>query len=142
MIDYYFNYISSGYSFNMLQRIKETLGFYPIQTANTELDGITRTVVSFESGLTLGQFVELDALMTGNPPPTFPPIPSGTRFVIDDIWEKLAAFNLSANTNLKLYFSQSLPPTGAIDQIELHSPTVLTTNQKNTVRNRFAAVIR
>lgn len=124
----------------MIQRIKDTVGISPLNISDFQIDGINKTIIDFQQELTSGEKALLDQVMADSP--TLPPTNFAVRFVINDIYEKLAQFNSTAGVNFRLYFSQSAPPTGAIDLIELHSSTSLTNQQKNTVKSAFSAMIR
>lgn len=139
MVRYDYAQVQGGYRWNMLQRIKSATGIEPTNTSDVQIGDSTRTVVEFARDLTNTEKANLDALMASNP--TKPPV--GTkRFTIKDIWETLAVFNTATGVSCSLYFSESVPGSGKIDQIELHTPSSLTNTQKNKIRTEYANLLR
>lgn len=137
MSTYTYNKFQSGYRWNAIQRIKDSVGLEPLQICNLQIDGIEKTQITFNRELTELEKANLDNIVANNP--EFPPAPVGTVYKIDDIWEKLANFRSTTNIQWKLYFSQSTPG-GPIDQIELHANTTLTTQQKKPNKKCFRGV--
>lgn len=125
----------------MLQRIKNEVGIEPIGSGDVgDSQGNWRTYLDFSRDLTIAEKALLDVVMVSNP--TFPPTNSLTVLKIQDIFEKLAQFNTATGLNLKLYCSESVPGSGVIDQIELHSSVLLTLQQKNKVVSEYAKLIQ
>ena len=121
---------TTGYAWNAMQRIEQEVGLRP--TAMGDSSG--QTFVNFSRELTAGEKAILDALMATNPsvPPT-----ATCRVKIGDMWNKLAQFNASSGANFKLYYSQSVPGSGNVDTLELHTDTPLTVQQKNKVQDAY-----
>lgn len=131
---YQYPQVQGGYRWNLLQRILNTIGIEPISVSDAQVDGVFYTFLAFSRELTAQEKVQVDAIMADNP--TFPP--SGTvRVKIKDLWEKLADFRASSGLNVKLYFSESVPGSGVIDTLELHTDSPLTTQQKNKVQTAY-----
>ncbi len=124
-----------GYRWNMLQRILNTIGIEP----NGTCDIGDRTVLSFERELTEPEKVQLDAIMADRP--TQPPVPVGTRFVIRDIWNRRSDIAAAMGFPFKVYYSESVPGSGDVDQIEIHFAQVLTTTQRNKIISEYAKLI-
>ena len=119
-----------GYAWNLSQRILNEIGIKP--TATGDSSGFT--FLNFAEPLTTEQKTALDALMASNPsvPPT-----TTCRVKIGDMWNKLAQFNASSGANFKLYYSQSVPGSGNVDTLELHTDAPLTAQQKTKVQDAY-----
>jgi hypothetical protein len=130
--------VAGGYRWNMLQRIKNAVGIEPTSSGDHSVDGVWYTRLEFSRNLMQAEKALLDTVMASNP--TYPPIGTA-KFKIADLWEKLAQFNASAGTNFQLYYNESVPGSGVIDQLELHSSGSLTITQKNKAKTSFAGLI-
>lgn len=121
---------TEGYAWNLRQRCINELGISP--TGSGDSGGFT--FINFAEPLTEQQKTALDALMASNP--TVPPA-STCRIKIGDMWNKLAQFNQNSGANFKLYYSQSVPGSGNVDTLELHTDTPLTNQQKTKVQDAY-----
>ena len=130
----------SGNRWNMLQRIKNTVGIEPSYSGDHQDNGAWRTVVSFTRDLTVAEKALLDVLMAGDP--TRPPAPLGTQFSIEDLDAELQKFRTTTGINWALYLGESVPNSGRFDRLLIQAPTVLNNSTKNGVRSAFAALIR
>lgn len=121
---------TTGYAWNAMQRIEQEVGLRP--TAMGDSGGAT--FVNFSRELTVQEKSLLDALMATNPsvPPT-----ATCRVKIGDMWNKLAQFNASSGADFKLYYSQSVPGSGNVDTLELHTDAPLTNQQKTKVQDAY-----
>lgn len=123
-----------GYAWNIKRRCFYEVGIAP--TGSGDSGGFT--FLNFDRDLTPTEKTALDTLMASNP--SLPP--SGTvRVKIGDMWNKLAQFNASSGADFKLYYSQSVPGSGVVDTLELHTDTPLTAQQKNKVQNAYANLL-
>jgi hypothetical protein len=139
-MNYSYPQVQAGYRFNMTERITQEVGIAPIGTCDESAGDTMMTTITFADPLTDDQKAKLDALMADNP--TFPPTTSGTVFKIWDIYERLADFNAQCGTELRIYYSESVPGSGVIDQIELHAPTTLSDSEKARVLSAWAGIIQ
>ena len=132
MNEYKYNQIDRtvGYAFNAMERIEQSVGLRP----NAIGDSSGQTFVNFSRELTAGEKTILDTLMASNP--TLPPTAT-CRVKIGDMWNKLAQFNTSSGANFKLYYSQSVPGSGNVDTLELHTDAPLTNQQKTKVQDAY-----
>lgn len=131
MTNYFFQKVTGGYHWNMLQRIKLTLGFEPAGSGTIGEE----TYITFLTALTDEQYNLLAALMNDNP--TLPPS-TGVGLQFRDVWEEFELFRTEAQLpNLQLYFVESVPGSGKIDRGYLWHPTPLTNTQKNRVKNAY-----
>lgn len=137
--DYYYPQVTGGFRWNMLQRIKNTIGKEPISTNDVFITGLYNTVITFDKELTLSEKILVDSVMSDNP--TFPPTNYAIRFKIEDIWERLETFKTNTGIPWSLYYSSSTV-TGIIDTIEIQSPINLTNSQKNSVKLAYANLIK
>ena len=124
-----------GYAWNAMERIEQTLGIRPTMIGDTG----EFTVVNFSRELTESEKALLDALMAENP--TLPPTPVGTRFVIRDIWSQKSFIETQMGFPYKVFYSQSTPGSGVVDQIEIHFDQSLTTQQRNKILTEYAKLI-
>ena len=126
---------NNGYRWNMSQRIFNEMGIKPTMTGDTPdgSDGM-KTIVEFSRELTPQEKSTLDAIMATDP--TIPPTAT-CRVKIGDMWNKLAQFNASSGANFKLYYSQSVPGSGNVDTLELHTDAPLTNQQKTKVQDAY-----
>lgn len=134
-MEYKYPQVSGGYRWNMMQRIQESVGLRPNMTGDVE--GFT--VVAFSRELTPQEKTALDAVMANNP--TQPPTPTGSRFVIRDVWNDKSAIETAMGFPYRVYYSESVPDSGNIDQIELHFDSTLTTQQRNKIVSEYAKLI-
>lgn len=124
-----------GYAWNAVQRIEQEVGLKP--DAIGDSGGFT--FVNFSRELTAQEKTALDTLMAENP--TLPPTPMGTAFVIRDIWSQKSFIETQMGFPYRVYYSQSIPGSGNVDQIELHFDQTLTTQQKNRILSEYAKLI-
>lgn len=125
---------TTGYAWNIRQRCINELGISP--TGSGDSGGFT--FINFAEPLTPEQKTALDALMASNP--SVPPA-NTCRIKIGDMWNKLAQFNANSGANFKLYYTQSVPGSGNVDTLELHTDTPLTAQQKNKVQTAYANLL-
>lgn len=119
-----------------MERCRNEVGVNPTAAGDSE----GATFVSFANELTEEQKAKLDALMADNP--TNPPSTSGTTFVIRDIFSQKSDIATTMGKYYKVYYSESVPGSGNVDQVELHFDDVLTLTQKTKVRDAYAGLIR
>lgn len=134
-MEYKYTQVSGGYRWNMVQRIFQVVGIKPTMTGDVE--GFT--VVNFDRELTPQEKLLLDNLMLDNP--THPPSIPGSKFIIRDIWSQKAAFETAVGLPYRVYYSESIPGSGNVDQIEIHFDTNLTTTQRNKVISEYGKLI-
>jgi|SRR6185369_1298227 len=131
---YLYPQVHGGFRWNMLKRCLNEIGIEPVSSGDVG----SETYLEFVRELSTQEKSLLDALMADNP--TYPP--TGTlRFKVVDLWEKLQQFNQSSGSNFKIYYNESVPGSGKIDSIELHSSSPLTTTQKSKVKTAYANLI-
>ena len=121
---------TTGYAWNIRQRCLNELGISP--TGSGDSGGFT--FINFAEPLTPEQKTALDNLMAGNP--SVPPA-NTCRIKIGDMWNKLAQFNANSGADFKLYYSQSVPGSGNVDTLELHTNAPLTNQQKTKVQDAY-----
>ena len=121
---------TTGYAWNIRKRCLNEIGIEPTGTG----DSSGFTFLNFSRELTPTEKTALDALMASNP--SVPPA-NTCRIKIGDMWNKLAQFNASSGANFKLYYSQSVPGSGNVDTLELHTDTPLTNQQKTKVQDAY-----
>lgn len=139
-MEYSYTQVSGGYRWNMVQRILNEVGIKPTMTGDTpDGSGGMKTVVVFDRELTQNEKEILDVVMADNP--TNPPTAAGTVLKIKDIWNRLNDFKLATGQDFKLYYSESVPGSGNIDQIELHATKTLSTQERNKVVSEYAKLI-
>lgn len=134
-MEYKYAQVSGGYRWNMMQRIEQTVGLKPTMTG----DVAGFTVVNFSRELTSQEKTALDTLMASDP--TNPPTTGGTKFVIRDIWNQKSVFEQAIGLTYRVYYSESVPGSGNVDQIEIHFDSNLTTQQRNKVLTEYAKLI-
>jgi hypothetical protein len=123
-----------GYHWNMEMRIFDAIGIRP-WSGDIQDSGVMKTLLNFDRDLTVPEKASVDAIMADNP--TLPPTPTGTVFMIEDMWEKLSQFKSTTGVQFRIYYSETTPGSRVIDTIELHAPLVMTNAQKNNVRTAF-----
>lgn len=124
-----------GYAWNAMQRIERVVGLRP--TATGDSGGFT--FVNFSRELTEQEKSLLDSLMAENP--TLPPTSTNTQFVIRDVWSQKSFIETQMGLPYQVFYSQSVPGSGVVDQIELHFNKVLTTQERNKIINEYAKLI-
>jgi hypothetical protein len=139
MMEYYYPQVS-GYRWNMLQRLKKAVGREPVSSGDIQMSGVWMTFLRFNPPLSAGEESLVAAVMADNP--CYPPSTFGARFRIDDLWERLGDFRAATGIQFDLYFNESVPGSGVVDLLELHSPSPLTNQQRNQVKSAFASIIK
>jgi len=139
MTSYRYPQVAGGFRWNALQRIKKAIGIEPIGTADLVLD-VPITVLTFDRELTRAEKTALDAVMADNP--TFPPTTGGTRFIIRDVWNQRSFLEGRLGRSYDLYYQESTPGSGDVDEIVLVFSTTLTTGQRDQVISEFGNLIR
>lgn len=124
-----------GYAWNIRQRCLNELGISP--TGSGDSSGFT--FINFATELTAGQKTALDTLMASNP--TQPPVPTGSAFVIRDVWSQKGLIETAMGFPYRVYYSESVLGSGIVDQIELHFSSTLTTTQRNKIVSEYAKLI-
>jgi hypothetical protein len=126
---------SKGYAWNMLQRILNTIGIEPIGSG----DVAGQTYLEFSRDLTNAEKAQVDSIMANNP--TIPPVDTGSVFIIRDVWNQKDLIATQMGFPYKVYYSESVPGSGNVDQIELHFASTLTTTQKNKIISAYGQLI-
>ena len=126
---------TQGYAWNALERIEQEVGLRP--TAIGDSSGAT--FVTFSRELTAPEKILLDALMASNP--TVPPTSANTKFVIRDVWTQKSFIETAMGLPYKVFYSQSTPGSGIVDQIEIQFNKVLTTQERNKVISEYSKLI-
>jgi hypothetical protein len=126
---------TQGYAWNAMERIEQEVGLRP--TAMGDSGG--STFVSFSRELTTQEKTILDNLMASNP--TLPPTAGGTKFIIRDIWTQKTLIQDQMGFPYKVFYSQSNPGSGVVDQVEIHFDQTLTTQQRNKILTEYAKLI-
>src|SRR3990167_3655454 len=124
-----------GYAWNAMQRVQEVVGLRPTVMGDTS--GFT--YVTFSRELTAPEKILLDALMADNP--TLPPTNTNTKFVIRDVWTQKSFIETAMGLPYKVFYSQSVPGSGIVDQIEIQFGKVLTTHERNKIISEYAKLI-
>jgi hypothetical protein len=102
-------------------------------------DTTNETYVRFERELTSQEKVNLDVLMNNNP--QLPPNTQGTVFKIVDVWNRRSEITQAMGLEYKVFYSESVPGSGDVDQIELHFSKTLTQQERNRVTNEYSKLI-
>lgn len=126
---------SVGYRWNLLQRILNTIGIEPFALS----DVAGETILEFNRDLTAAEKVQVDAIIANNP--TLPPANSGSTFTIRDVWNQKDLIGTQMGFLYKVYYSESVPGSGNVDQIELHFSQILTTTQRNKIISEYGKLI-
>jgi len=126
---------TQGYAWNAMQRIEQEVGIKPDAMG----DSAGFTFVNFSRELTAQEKTLLDSLMASNP--TLPPTTGGTRFVIRDIWSQKSFIETQMGFPYKVFYSQSAPGSGVVDQIEIVFDSTLTTQQRNKILTEYSKLI-
>lgn len=126
---YYYPIVSqTGYRWNMLQRIYNTIGLEPINSGDVG----DQTYLTFSRELTVQEKASVDAIMADNP--TFPPTTTNTVYSLKDIWETRQEFSTKlGNLQFRIYYNESVPGSGLFDRVELHFLKTLSAAEKNKV---------
>ena len=124
-----------GYAWNALERIEQEVGLRP--TAIGDSSGLT--FVNFSRALTEQEKTTLDTLMASNP--TLPPTNTNTKFVIRDVWTQKSFIETAMGLPYKVFYSQSTPGSGVVDQIEIQFSKVLTTQERNKIISEYGKLI-
>lgn len=124
-----------GYAWNAVQRIEQEVGIKPDAIG----DSSGSTFVNFSRELTAPEKTLLDALMASNP--TLPPTNTNTKFVIRDVWSQKSFIETAMGLPYKVFYSQSVPGSGIVDQIEIQFGKVLTTQERNKIISEYAKLI-
>jgi len=130
-MEYRYMRVPSGYTWNMLQVILNTIGIEPNYAGDTE----TETVLRFPRELTIGEKSQLDTIMAGDP--KHPPVPVGSKFQIKDLWEFRDALKTVMALEFDIYYAESVPGSGHFDMIQMHFQTSLSNQEKNRVVSAY-----
>src|SRR3990172_3646540 len=134
-VEYRYAQVSGGYRWNLMERCRNEVGVNPIMAG--DVAGVT--VVAFDRELTITEKAKLDALMNNNP--TFPPNFPGSKFIIRDVWNQKATIQAAMGFPYTVYYSESTPGSGVVDQIELHFASILTAAQRNKIVSEYSKLI-
>ncbi len=141
-MNYTYPQVEGGYRWNMLQRIYNAIGLEPIGSG----DSGGMTFLNFDRELTVEEEETVDAIMADNP--TMPPVAvdpasgdSKTVFIITDVYNKRDQISAAIGLPYETYYSESVPGSGEVDQIELHFAGPLTQEQKDTVITEYGKLI-
>lgn len=126
---------SQGYAWNLMERCRNEVGVNPTMAG----DSGGFTVVNFSRELTVEEKAKLDTLMADNP--TLPPNSGGSKFVIRDVFNQKSSIQTAMGFPYKVYYSESIPGSGSVDQIELHFSSTLTTTQRNKIISEYGKLI-
>lgn len=124
----------------MIQRIKKGVGLEPLDTGDAFVNGGWKTVITFIRELTATEKTTLDTIMADNP--TFPPATTGSKFIIDDIEAKKAQVEQQMGLTFDLFYIETTPGSGVIDEIIIQFSRQLTNSEKNKVKGIYAGLIR
>lgn len=119
----------------MLQRILHTVGMEPVGSGDIE----GKTVLEFDRELNEEEKANLDKVMADDP--TLPPKNPGSRFLIRDVLNFQKQISEAIGYPYTLFYSESVPGSGNVDQIELHFAESLTQEQKEKVLSEYAKLI-
>lgn len=126
---------TQGYAWNAMQRIEQEVGLKP--TAMGDSGGAT--FVNFSRDLDKQEYDILEALMAENP--TIPPQSKGEVFVVKDIWSQKSDIETKMERPYRVYYSQSTPGSGKVDQIELHFDASMTPEEVDKVMAEYGNLI-
>jgi hypothetical protein len=115
MATYYYPSVgSSGYRWNVLQRVYNTAGIEPLSLGDVG----EQTYLEFSRELTEAEKAAVDAVMADNP--TYPPASANTVFTLMDVWNRRAAIAEALGLDYDLYYNESVQGSGDVDLIEIH----------------------
>jgi hypothetical protein len=115
MATYYYPSVgSSGYRWNVLQRIANAIGLEPVALGDVG----EQTYLEFPRGLTEEEKNAVDAVMADNP--TYPPQTANTVFTLMDVWNRRQQIADALGLEYDLYYTESMEGSGDIDLIEIH----------------------
>lgn len=134
---YFYPQVQGGYRWNMLQRCLNEVGIEPIGSG--DVGEPLQTYLDFSRELTQSEKAILDNVMASNP--TLPPAPTGTVFVIRDVWNQKSLIEEQMGFPYQVYYSESNPGSGDIDQVELHFANTLTNPQRNKIVSEYSKLI-
>ena len=126
---------TTGYAWNAMERIEQVVGLRP----NAIGDSAGFTFVAFSRELTEQEKAFLDSLMASNP--TLPPTNANTKFVIRDVWTQKSFIETAMGLPYKVFYSQSVPGSGVVDQIEIQFNKILTTQERNKIISEYGKLI-
>lgn len=132
---YHFKQVRGGYRWNMLKRITLEVGVAPAAIGDAD----DKTFILFEKPLTKKQHENLDRLMKDNP--TRPPKTKGTRFIVKDVQNFQDEIEAEMGLSFLLYYSESKPDSGVVDQLELIFDRPLTPEEEQKVKLAYANLI-
>jgi hypothetical protein len=140
MFDYQYPQVTSGYRWNILERVKNEVGIEPINLSDVSISDVWYTVVSFDRELTAEEKTKLDTTMADNP--GFPPTePTNTVYNLKDIYETRLEFStVLGNLPFFIYYNESTPGAG-FDRIQLHFKKGLSQAEKNKVKDEFSKLL-
>lgn len=135
-MQYSYPKVEGGFRWNALKRCLNEIGIEPVSMCDVE----ESTFLSFDRELTAGEKSRLDALMQDDPQH---PKKGETVMKIIDIWEQFDEFRKDVGLpELRLYYSETVPGSGVVDQIELQHPTPLTQEQTERVKQAYISLIK
>lgn len=126
---------SVGYRWNMLKRITLEVGVEPVAIGDS--DG--KTFVTFREPLNDVQLERLNILMADDP--TLPPKKAGTRFIVKDVQNFQNEIEAEMGLMFLLYYTESQPGSGVVDQLELIFNKELTKAEEKRVMEAYAKLI-
>jgi hypothetical protein len=124
-----------GYFWNMLARINNEIGLEPTSSGDVG----ERTYLEFSRELTLSEKEKVDVIMASNP--TLPPITNNTVFIIRDVWNQKSLIEGQMGFSYDVYYTESVPGSGDVNQVELHFKQNLTTQQRNKIISEYGKLI-
>lgn len=139
IFQYDYPQVIGGYRFNMLQRIFKECGIWPLDCPDIMIDGVWRTVPTFDIALSAEQKSALDILMADNP--TFPPTPTGTKFQAIDLYENRATLSTKWGKNFWVWWDESVRGSGSFDKVLLYFDDNLSIAQRNAVRTEYGNLL-
>jgi hypothetical protein len=135
-MDYQYTQVTTGYRWNILERIKNEVGITPTNLSDVSISDVWYTVVSFDRELTAEEKTKLDTLMANNPgyPPTEP---TNTVYNYET---RLEFSTVLGNLPFFIYYNESTPGSG-FDRIQLHFKKGLSQAEKNKVVSEFSKLL-
>ena len=136
MFEYHYSQITSGYRWNCLQRILNTIGLEPTGLGDVQIDGVWYTVLTFSRALITAEKSQVDAIMADNP--SYPPKTAHTVYRLKEIWETRGEFSTKLGTMpFHIYYDESVRGSGVFDRIELHFQKTLGASEENKLRDEY-----